>query len=138
MKKKILSLLLCIIIMGSFCVFGVAANEDEPDLTLDFNKRYTNISEYDDVNDPYLDFAAEKEEKEQKRNIYAIILVVLLVIAIIIFIRTLKKTPALPEATNNTSGSDKAIENDGEKSKGLSSLADEEKTDSDNQEREDK
>ncbi len=106
------------------CSFSVIAFADEPDLTLDFNKRYTDISEYEDVNDPFLDFGAEKEAKEQKRNIYATILIVLLIIAIIIFIRTLKKTPALPE---NTKGNNKQNNYKDSELKEKTSLKDEEK-----------
>ena len=69
------------------------ATEEAPDLTLDFNKRYTDILEYEDVNDPFLDLGQNKEDKEQKRDIYVVVLVVLLVIAIVIFVATLRRVP---------------------------------------------
>lgn len=89
MKKKILALVICIVVF-----FAAALPVDaEPDLTLDFNKRYTDISEYEDVNDPYLDLGKNSEATEQKRNIYAVVLCICLVVAIAVFIYTLRKVP---------------------------------------------
>ncbi len=93
MKNKILALVLCAFVCFLLCVPAIAANEEVPQLTLDFNKRYTDISEYEDVNDPYLDLDGNKEEKEKNRNIYVIILVVLLLIAVLVFVRALRKVP---------------------------------------------
>lgn len=94
MKNKILAVCLCVFIFFSMCFPALAAKEEDlPQLTIDFNKRYTDISEYDDVNDPYLDLGEASEEKEQNRNIYVIVLVALLIIAIVVFVRALKKVP---------------------------------------------
>lgn len=111
--------------MGTFCVSAFANNADEPQLTLDFNKRYTDISEYDDVNDPYLDFGAEKREKEERRNIYAIILVVLLIISIIVFIVVLKRQPSVEELSGSLKQKPKIQKKE-------PSLKDEEKSDDGN------
>ena len=89
MKTKFFSLLISVIILFSMGVTAYA----EVDLTLDFNKRYTDILEYDEVNDPLLDLAENAKAKEQKRNTYAIVLVVCLVIAVAVFIYTLRKVP---------------------------------------------
>lgn len=89
MKKTILSLIMCIII-----VFGASVSVSaEPDLTLDFNKRYTDISEVGEIDDPFLETNKNSQEKEQKRNIYVIILSVCLVVAIGVFVYTLRKVP---------------------------------------------
>ncbi len=89
MKKILISLLMCIMLICSASVTVSA----EPDLTIDFNKRYTDISDYEDVNDPYLDLDKNAEEKEQKRNVYVIVLSVCLVVAVGVFIYTLRKVP---------------------------------------------
>ncbi len=93
MKSKILSVFLCVVLFLSLAAPVALASGDIPELTLDFNKRYTDISEYEDVNDPFLDFGEKKEEKEQKRNIYVVVLVVLLIIAIVVFIRAMRRVP---------------------------------------------
>ncbi len=89
MKTKFFSLLISVLIFFSMAVTVYA----EADLTLDFNNRYTDILEYDEVDDPLLDLAANAKEKEQKRNVYAIVLVICLVIAVAVFIYTLRKVP---------------------------------------------
>lgn len=93
MKNKILGIFICVLLLLSVAVPVTLAAEEAPDLTLDFNKRYTDISEYEDVNDPYLDLGKNKEDKEQKRDIYVVVLVVLLVVAIVIFVRALRRVP---------------------------------------------
>ncbi len=93
MKNKILAIFICVLLILSVATPVVLAGGETPDLTLDFNKRYTDISEYEDLNDPYLDLGKNKEEKEQKRDIYVVVLVVLLIIAIVVFVRTLRRVP---------------------------------------------
>lgn len=89
MKKKLLALIMCVVV-----IFGASVSVSaEPDLTIDFNKRYTDISEFEDVNDPYLDLDKNYEEKQQKRNIYAVVLGILLVVAVVIFVYTLRRVP---------------------------------------------
>ena len=123
MKRKILSIVLTFVLMIGVCVPVFAEESTDPLLTLDFNKRYTDISEYEDVNDPYLDFGVEKEKNEEKRDIYAIVLIVLLVIAIVVFIYTLRKNPTNIEKKVKDEKSDTA-----EKTDEPTSLKDEEKT----------
>ena len=102
MKKRLVSFLLCIImVLGSSVTVSA-----EPDLTLDFNKRYTDISYFDEVNDPYLDLDKNSEAKQQKRNIYVVVLCVCLVAAIGVFIYTLRKVPSEDEMQ---AGSDKSL-----------------------------
>lgn len=93
MKNKILSVFLCVILFLSLVTPVALASNNSPELTLDFNKRYTDISDYDDINDPYLNLEENRQEKEQKRNIYAAVLIVLLIIAIIVFIRAIRRVP---------------------------------------------
>ncbi len=93
MKNKILAIFICVLLLLSVSVPVAFAGEEAPDLTLNFNERYTDISEYEDINDPYLDLGQNKEDKEQKRDIYVVVLVVLLVISIIVFVRTLRRVP---------------------------------------------
>ena len=89
MKTKFLSLLMFVIILFSMAVTAYA----EPDLTIDFNKRYTDILEYDEVNDPLLNLEENAQAKEQKRNVYVVVLVACLVVAVVVFIYTLRKVP---------------------------------------------
>ena len=98
MKKRLLSFLLCITVL--FC--SSVSVSAEPDLTLDFNKRYTDISEFDEVNDPYLDLDRNSEAKQQKRNVYVAVLSVCLVAAIGVFIYTLRKVPSEAEMQADT------------------------------------
>lgn len=122
MKTKLISVIMCVVIMISMLVMCGAAAEKEPDLTLDFNKRYTDILEYDEVSDPYLDTTKNSEEKQQKRDIYVVVLVVLLIIAIIVFVYTLRKVPAEKELERK-----KKPELDSSGKKQETTLADEEK-----------
>lgn len=129
MKTKILSIFICVLLMLSVMVPVALAEEDVPELTLDFNKRYTDISEYDEVNDPYLDLGKNAEEKEQKRNIYVAVLVVLLVIAIIVFVRAIRKVPESEEESTVKKVRVPKSSIEGSKATATTpSLADEEKT----------
>ena len=93
--KKIIALVLCVIIALSAAI-SVSA---EVDLTLDFNKRYTDIYEHDEIDDPYLDTQRNSREAQQKRNIYVVVLLILLIIAIAVFVYTLKKVPTEEQLT---------------------------------------
>ena len=106
MKKILLSLIICVVVVFGSSV-SVAA---EPDLTLDFNKRYTDISEVDEADEPYFDASSSSQEKEQKRNIYVIVLCICLVIAIVVFIYTLRKVPSEKELQGKSQGRDESKE----------------------------
>ena len=126
MRKTLLSLLMCIVLL-----FGASVSVSaEPDLTIDFNKRYTDISYYDDVNDPYLDLDKNSEEKQQKRNIYVVVLSVCLVAAIGVFIYTLRKVPDEDTFEKNEKKKIRGTssENTADSSSKEKSLKDEEKT----------
>ncbi len=96
MKTRVIALLLCVLsIFTLFSVVACAATEQaELEITIDVNKRYTDILYPEEVNDPLLELDSNKKEMENKRNIYVTVLVVLLVIAIGILIYTLKKAPS--------------------------------------------
>lgn len=126
MRKTLLSLLMCIVLL-----FGASVSVSaEPDLTIDFNKRYTDISYYDEVNDPYLDSDKNSEEKQQKRNIYVVVLSVCLVAAIGVFIYTLRKVPDEDTFEKNEKKKIRGTssENTADASSKEKSLKDEEKT----------
>ncbi len=93
MKRKIFSLILTFVVLLGVFVPVAYAEEDDIELTIDVNKRYTDISYYDEVSDPLLDLGAEREAKENRRNIYIAILVILLVVAIVVFVFTIRRVP---------------------------------------------
>ncbi len=125
MKKILLSLVMCGIVLFA-TVLQVSA---EPDLTIDFNKRYTDISEFEDVDDPYLDLDKQAESRAQKRNVYAIVLIVCLVVAIVVFVYTLRKVPNEAAFEAKEKKKLRGVEHKDEKaSEDATSIKDEEKT----------
>lgn len=103
--KKIISLLLCFILLGSLCITACAVTETEAsaefELEIDVEKRYTNISEMDDYHKTFLDVEDEKEQtKESRKMVYIVVLSILLVVAIVILIVSLKKVPSVEEFEN--------------------------------------
>ncbi|MBR5442081.1 MAG: hypothetical protein IKV44_03920 [Clostridia bacterium] len=100
--KKIVALLLCFIVLGSFCVPACAAAETNADsgfeLEIDVEKRYTDISEMDDYHKVYLDVEDEEEDaKDSRKTVYIVILCILLVVAIVILVVSLKRVPSIDE-----------------------------------------
>ncbi len=95
MNKKIMSFVLCIITLLCVLTPSVCAEtqEAEVELTLNPNKRYTDIFYPDEVNDPLLDLDEDLEERENKRDGYVAVLVVLLVVALGVLVYTLRKAP---------------------------------------------
>ncbi len=93
--KKLVSVLLCVLVLLSICAPVCFAEGDELELTIDVNKRYTDISMIED--DPFLSQESQAKKEEQNRNTYIIILVVLLIISICVLIFTLKKVPSEKE-----------------------------------------
>ena len=94
MKKIVCSLVMVFVLFFSFAVVGFAAKETETLNVIDFENRYTDISELDDLNNPYLDAAKDYEGTDAKRTVYIVVLVVLLIVAIGVFVYTLRKVPA--------------------------------------------
>ncbi len=93
--KKFISIVLCVVVLLSVCAPVCFAEGDEIELTIDVNKRYTDISMIED--DPYLSEDSQTKKEEQNRNTYIIILVILLIISICVLIFTLKKVPSEKE-----------------------------------------
>ncbi len=112
--KKILSVVLCVFVMLSIMAPVCFADETDVELTINPNKRYTDISMIED--DPLLFEESQSKKETQDRTTYIIILVVLLVAAIGVLIYTLKKVPSEKEIEdkdtaeilgNNESGENK-------------------------------
>lgn len=102
--KKIITLLLCLITLGSFCVTACAVTETETattvefDLEIDVEKRYTDISDMDDYHKSLIDVEDEEEDaKESRKMIYIVILSILLVVAIVILVVSLRRVPSAEE-----------------------------------------
>lgn len=95
--KKIIAIILCIMTLLSFSApVCLATDGDELELTIDVNRRYTNISEMDE-NEPFLSKSEETQQKERNKKVYIAVLVTLLIISIGILIYTLKKVPSEKE-----------------------------------------
>ncbi len=95
MKIKVLAILLCAIALFTCCTPIVIAAEEqgEFELTLDVNKRYTDISEEASGENLFLYGEKEEAEKNTKRNTYIAVLAVALVIAVVVLVLTLKRVP---------------------------------------------
>ncbi len=96
--RKIISVILCVFVFAAACVpacLAVQGGGDEIELTLDVNKRYTDIQEIED--DPLLSQGSNTEKKQQNKTIYITVLIVLLLISIVILVVTLKKVPTEKE-----------------------------------------
>ncbi len=93
--KKIVSIILCVFVLFTVCAPACFAEELEFELTIDVNKRYTDISMMED--DPYLSQGSQAEKDEQNKTLYIIILLVLLVISVCVLVFTLKKVPTEKE-----------------------------------------
>lgn len=93
MKKFICWLIVVFTLLFSFSTVAFAAEKTETLNVVEFENRYTDISEFEDLNNPYLEAAKENDKSDEKRMVYIIVLVVLLIIAVGVFIYTLRKVP---------------------------------------------
>ena len=94
MTKRILAVFFSILVVFTMCCpLALAADEGELELTLDVNKRYTDISEEAESDNLFLYGEQAEKEKNTKRNTYIAILSVALVVAVVILVVTLKKVP---------------------------------------------
>ena len=95
MTKKFLVILFSVLVLFTMCtpVAFAEAEEGELELTIDVNKRYTDIAEEAESDNLFLYGEKEEEEKNVKRNTYVAVLSVALVIAIIILVITLRRVP---------------------------------------------
>lgn len=99
--KKIISVLLCAMLLLSSASFtALAGKEKEEETTefvfeLDVNERYTNIKEATDDAQFYEQYNNEDEEKQAqvKRNTYIAVLVSALVVSVVILAVSLKRVP---------------------------------------------
>ena len=89
--KKFVAILLCVVTLMGVAMPVCYAEEIE--ITLDVNKRYTNISEMDE-DDPFMSKTDETLRKERNKKVYVTVLVTLLIIAVGVLIYTLKKVPS--------------------------------------------
>ena len=95
MSKRILAILLSLLVAFTVCCpLALAADEEgEIELTLDVNKRYTDISDEAVSDNLFLYGEQEEKEKDTKRNTYIVILSAALVVAVVILVISLKKVP---------------------------------------------
>lgn len=100
MKTKIISVILAVIICIPFASLAVSAASEtaassrgEFKLTVDVNKRETNIVEDENGILGLITDDSEKQQKEANKKIYIAVLSVLLVIAIIVLIVSLRRVP---------------------------------------------
>ena len=94
--KKIISVLLCVVVLMSMFSFSCfATNEDEETkettefvLEIDVNKRYTNFAnDADEVQEQ------KEEESDGKKTVYIAVLCAALVVSVVILAVSLKKVP---------------------------------------------
>lgn len=94
MTKRILAVFFSVLVVFTMCCpLALAADEGELELTLDVNKRYTDISDEAESDNLFLYGEQEQKEKDTKRNTYIGVLSVALIIAVVILVITLKKVP---------------------------------------------
>lgn len=99
MKRRIISVILAVLVCIPFAVLAVGAattasqGDGEFHLTVDVNKRETNIVYDDDGLIGMLTDNSEKEQKEANKIVYIAVLSVLLVVAIIVLIVSLRRVP---------------------------------------------
>ena len=101
MKTKIISVILAVIICIPFISLAVSAaaettaqsGEGEFRLTVDVNKRETNIVEDENGILGLITDDSEKQQKEANKKIYIAVLSVLLVIAVIVLVVSLRRVP---------------------------------------------
>ena len=94
MTKKVLAVLLFTLVLFTMCSsVVVAAEEGEMELTIDVNRRYTDIAEQAENDNLFLYGEKEEEEKNTKRNTYIAVLSVALVVSVIILVISLKRVP---------------------------------------------
>ncbi len=108
MTKKVLAVLFSVIVLFTMCapVAFAVAEEGELELTIDVNKRYTDIAEEAESDNLFLYGEKAEEEKNAKRNTYIAVLSVALVIAVVILVLTLKRVPK-EEDIDVSGGADK-------------------------------
>ena len=111
MTKKVLAVLFSVLVLFTMCspVAFAEAEEGELELTIDVNKRYTDISEEAENDNLFLYGKKEKEEKDAKRNTYIAVLSVALVVAVVILAISLKRVPK--EEDIDVSGTEKKTKN---------------------------
>lgn len=94
MTKRILAVFFSVLVIFTMCCpVALAVEEGELELTLDVNKRYTDISDEAVSDNLFLYGEQEEKEKDAKRNTYIAILSVALVIAVVILVISLKRVP---------------------------------------------
>lgn len=95
MTKKVLVVLFSVLVLFTMCtpIAFAEAEEGELELTIDVNKRYTDISEEAESDNLFLYGEKEEETKNAKRNTYIAVLSVALVVAVIILVVSLKRVP---------------------------------------------
>ncbi len=95
MTKKALAVLFSVLVLFTMCVpvAFAEADEGELELTIDVNRRYTDIAEEAESDNLFLYGEKAEEEKNSKRNTYIAVLSVALVIAVVILVLTLKRVP---------------------------------------------
>ncbi len=96
--RKIISVMFCVFILLSVCApvcFATGGDGVELELTIDVNKRYTNIQDIED--DPLLSQSSQKQKEKENKTTYIIILLLLLIVSVIILVVTLKKVPTEKE-----------------------------------------
>ncbi len=95
MTKKVLAVLFSVLVLFTMCtpVAFAEAEEGELELTIDVNKRYTDISDVAESDNLFLYGEKEEEEKNTKRNTYIAVLSVALVVSVIILVISLKRVP---------------------------------------------
>lgn len=97
--KKILSVLLCVIVLFSVCSFSAIAAEENKKteettglvLEIDVNKRYTDIVE--DTDGLVTSLEDKKEISGNQKTVYIAILCAALIVSVVVLAVSLKKVP---------------------------------------------